>query len=212
MAGYEEDFYTVDTVEVQEITIDDFNQEVVNTISVEKMNPDPIGQAGRVIQVARDLVALGEEVYTLVNKGRPNVTTDYAPISVVPKIGGKAVDVMDTENWRLPRHKAYKIIYKNLLNISVIEFKFKVVWAFGGQYEGKGAYISSAQIIPAAHVLWGFDFSAKMRLGGIQNAGTRKNPVAVATLLLEYTAHNMLNSSTNVETFVITGSGGFRKL
>lgn len=210
---YSDVFYTIDTVEIQQITVDVFNQNVIETVAIEKAaSPDPIERVGQIIKIGRDLVALGEEVYTLVDKGRPVVNLEYAPISVMPKVGGEPADIMETENWKGPRQMAYRVIYKNLMGISVIDFQYKVLWAWGGKYNNKGAYISSAQIIPSVHVLWGFDFTARMKLAGIQNAGTRDNPIAVATLVLEHTASNILNSKSASETFVISGNGGFKKL
>ncbi len=219
MSAEEIDFYTISKVETKEITVDVFNQEVSKTLSVDNYynefnNPvDPIDRAGKVISVARDLVALGEDIYKLIDKGRPHITTKYAPISVVPKVNGQPVDVMDTERWApLPRTKSYSITYYNLYNIAVVTFKFKVMWAYGGSYDGKGAYISGAQIVPEADVLWGFDFSATMKLGGIQNNGSRSNPLAAATLLIEHNVSNILRSTTKVSTIVIDGKGRHKKL
>ncbi len=82
----------------------------------------------------------------------------------------------------------------------------------GGKYNGVGAYITSAQIIPDyVNVLWGFDFTATMKLGGIQNGGKRTNPVAQATLLLEHSVSNILKATSKVNAYVIDGNGGFSK-
>lgn len=219
VSAAERDFYTIGSVEVKEITKDLFNQEVSKTLSVDNYynefnNPiDPIDRAGKVIGVARDLVALGEDIYKLIDKGRPHITTKYAPISVVPKVDGQAVDPMDTEGWaKYPRVQGYEIIYRNLYNIAVVTFRFKVMWAYGGSYNGKGKYISGAQIVPEADVLWGFDFSATMKLGGVHNTGTRANPIANATLLIEHNVSNILRSTTRVSTIVIDGKGKMEKL
>lgn len=215
----ERDFFTISKVETKEITVDVFNQEVSKTLSVDNYynefnNPvDPIDRAGKVISVARDLVALGEDIYKLIDKGRPHITTKYDPVSVVPRVDGQPVDPMETENWsRYPRVKGYQITYRNLYNIAVVTFRFKVMWGYGGSYNGKGAYISGAQIVPEADVLWGFDFNATMKVGGVQNIGTRANPVASATLLIEHNVSNILRSTTQVSTIVIDGKGKMRKL
>ena len=212
------DFYTITSIEVKEITTDVFNQRVAKTISEDLyfpdqvITPDPIENAGRVITIARDLVALGQEVYTLVNKGRPSAVTKYAPISVVPRIGKEPVDILETEDWKMPKKKNFQITYKNKLNVKVVDFRFSVMWAYGGKYNGVGAYITSAQIIPDyVNVLWGFDFTATMKLGGIQNGGKRTNPIAQATLLLEHSVSNIFKATSKVNAYVIDGNGGFRK-
>ena len=175
--------------------------------------PDPIGDAGRVIAIARDLVALGEEVYRLVDKGRPHNVTEYAPISVVPRINGQPADVFETEGWRAPTKKTYKVSYENLYNVTVVDFKYSVVYSYGGHFNGAGAYLTAVQIIPEyVNTLFGFDFTATMKLGGIQNQGTRNSPIAGATIIMEYTISNILQAINQADTYFITGQGGFKKL
>lgn len=210
-------FYTISKVEVSEISRDvilDMNvQKTVSEAYLEGNKSNRIESAGKVIGVARDLVALGEDIYKLVSHGKPNVTTAYDPISVIPKVGGQPVDLLDTESWSMPAKRTYSIKLKNLYNIEVVNFRYSVIFSYRGSYDGKGAYITAAQIQPDfLNVLWGFDFTATMKLAGIQNQGTRDNPVAAATLLMQYTISNVLNSRTIVDSYFITGRGGFRKL
>ncbi|WP_408096749.1 hypothetical protein ACJVC5_17065 [Peredibacter sp. HCB2-198] len=175
--------------------------------------PDPIGDAGRVIAIARDLVALGEEVYRLVDHGRPHNVTEYAPISVVPRINGKPADVFETEGWRAPTKKTYKVSYDNLYGVTVVDFKYSVVYSYGGHFNGAGAYLTAVQIIPEyVKTLFGFDFTATMKLGGIQNQGTRNNPIAGATIIMEYTISNILQAVNRADAYFITGQGGFKRL
>lgn len=212
-------FYTISKVEVSELShdliLDTQIQRTVTEAYIEnaKTSPAQIETAGKVISTARDLVALGEDIYRLVSKGKPNVTTSYDPISVIPKVDGKPVELMDTESWSMPSKRSYQLVLKNLYGVSVITFRYSVIFSYNGSYDGKGAYLTAAQIQPDyVNVLWGFDFNATMKLGGIQNQGTRANPIAAATLRMEYTASNVMNSRTIGDTFFITGKGGFRKL
>lgn len=218
---YEKSFYTITTVELVEIKRDRFNQlinekmfdEVLAPNEVHQIiEPDPIDQAGRVISVSRDLIALGEDIYRLVTHGKPSVTTKYDPISVVPKIDGKPADPMETEEWKGPTKRSFALFYKNKLGMKVIDFKFDIIWSYGGKYNGKGAYITAAQIIPAASAKFGFDFTATMKVGGVQNAGKRDNPIAVATLVLEHSVSNILNARSMSHIFVIDGLGRFKRL
>lgn len=215
----DEKFYTIGSVTVSEISHDVIlDQAVQKTVSEAYMDSgsnkvNRIETAGRIISVARDLVALGEDIYRLVSKGKPNVSTSYDPISVIPKVDGKPVDLMDTETWSMPQKRTYQLSLKNTYGIEVIKFRYSVMYSYNGSYDGKGRYLTAAQITPDyVNVLWGFDFSATMKLAGIQNQGTRQNPVAAATLRIEYTASNVMNSRTIGDTFFITGSGAFRKL
>ncbi len=174
---------------------------------------DPSNRAGKVIANGRELVALGEDIYKLVIKGKPTNTTSYTPISVVPKVAGAPVDPMDMENFRMPIKKTFRAIFKNLYRQVVVEYQYSVIFASGGSYDGRGAYITAAQIVPErVNTMFGYDFTATMKLGGIQNSGSKLSPVAGATLLMEYSVNTILKASTSVDTFYITGTGAFRRL
>ncbi len=221
------DYLTLSGLEVSEITTDVLNQEVskvlyqsdIHQVS-QRIQGAPNekgllngGKTGKVIVVARDLVALGEDIYNLVNKGKPSNKTSYAPITVIPRIGGQYVDIMDTENWSMPARVSYQIVYKNLYGMEVVKFKYSVIFSYGGSYNGKGAYITAAQIIPVSIMTsWGFDFSAHMKVGGIQNHGSKENPVAGAIMILEYRVETVLQASLESDSYHITGRGGFKPL
>lgn len=215
-----EKYLTISNVRVKEISTERMSQQKFNeytkAFSVAGLNDvtqsvDPIETAGRVIQVSRDLVALGEEVYRLVIKGKPSNVTEYSPISIVPKVNGVAVDILDTENWQTPIKKTYTIEYENLYGITVVSFKYSVLYSYGGSYDGKGAYLTAVQIVPeSVRTLFGFDFRATMKLGGIQNLGTKKDPIAGATLLMEYNVSSVMTAQTKVDIFHINGKGGFK--
>jgi hypothetical protein len=214
-------FYTISQVTVSELSHDVIlDQAVQKTVSDAYMNldqdqagPTRLQTAGQVISTARDLVALGEDIYRLVSKGKPNVTTAYDPISVIPKVDGRAVDLLDTEQWSMPSKRSYQLVLKNLYGVAVVTFRYSVIFSYNGAYDGRGKYITAAQIQPDyVNVLWGFDFTATMKLSGIQNQGTRQDPVAAATLRIEYTTSNVMNSRTIGDSYFITGRGGFRKL
>lgn len=172
----------------------------------------PLG-AGNVITTARDLVALGEDIYRLIIKGRPTNTTSYAPISVIPKVNGQPVDLLETENWQAPKKRTFEVVYKNVYAMEVVKFRYSVIYSYRGKYNNRGAYLTAVQVIPESiRTLFGFDFTATMKVGGIQNQGTRQNPIAGVTLLMEYTTSSFLVTQNKVDTFFITGVGDFKKL
>lgn len=169
--------------------------------------------AGEVIRMGRELVALGEEVYVLVKKGEAVVNTDYAPISVLPRESGNAVDPMELENWRMPVVRTVNVAFKNIYGITMAGLEYKLLFSYGGSYNGKGAYITNAQIVPSkAHAFYGVTFNASMKLSGMTNHGTRANPVAGAMLQMSYKASTILSSIERTDTYQITGRGQIKKL
>jgi hypothetical protein len=175
---------------------------------------DAVQDAGKIISSIKDLVALGEDIYKLITKGRPNITTDYAPISVLPKDKeGKPVDIMELENWSMPVVKKVRTSFKNSWGNEMAVFEYSLVFSHSGSYEGNGAFITAAQIVPSRIQLrWGYDFESTMKLTGIQNHGSRVSPVAGAILGVKYRLLSMLQAIETNDTFHLTGKGDIRKL
>jgi len=169
---------------------------------------------GEVIMVADQIIALGEKIYKIIEKGRPVVQTQYSPISVLPKYSnGNSVDAMDMENWSSPKGIKYKVSYKNLYGMNVASIEFLVLMSYGGRYNGKGRYITSAQIIPSnVTAAWGYDVSATMKLNSIQNKGTKASPVAAAVLNFSYTVKTVMKHDENHMTFYMDGNGTLKAL
>ena len=216
----QEKYLTTKKIQIYEIKTDVLNQEVkelVSANSAELLNEtgqvDQFEKVGKIIATARDLVALGEDIYNLVIKGKPTNTTSYAPISIIPKDNGVMVDILDVEGFSIPQTRTYEIVYENLFGMDTVVFRYSVMFSHNGSYNGKGAYITGAQIIPVkASTMFGYDFRATMKLGGIQNTATKENPVAGATLLLEYEVKTVLKADLSVDSFYLTGKGGFKAL
>lgn len=221
-------YLTITKIKVTRLEQDVFNQEISSVESEKDLSnadlsslpgmPDAAGlvaggKVGAIIAIGKELVALGESLYNLVQKGKPNVRTSYAPISVLPLVGKSPVDIFDTENWKAPRKFSYNITYENGFGMEVVNFRYDVVYAYGGSYNSKGAYLTAAQIIPVRiNTSFGFDFSATMKLNGLQNHGSKESPIAGAILTMQYEISTVMQSSLESSTFHIMGNGGFKKL
>jgi hypothetical protein len=167
------------------------------------------GSIGEVIKIADDLIALGEKIYKLIEKGKPVMQTSFAPISVLPKMeSGQVADIMTTTNWSLPEMRKFSVSYKNGFGMKVVTFKFTLIFVHSGKYNGKGKYITAAQIIPSTVTAsWGFNVSATMKLDAIMNHGSVADPVAGAMLLLTYKVSTLVKAEENNVSFYIGGDG-----
>jgi hypothetical protein len=206
-------YYQIGSVEIEEVS----NLVLADHESHLKgggiLGNNPIENIGRVIALGKDIVALGESVYQLVLKGKPSAKTTYAPISVIPREGNGPVDIFELEGFSMPVKKTYQIKYNNLYGVTIAHFMFSVMYSYGGSFNGTGSYLTSVQIVPEyVKVLWGWDLDATMKLGGIQNMGTRANPNAGATLMIEYTVSSILESIQRTSSFFVTGKGLLKPL
>lgn len=170
---------------------------------------DRIERVGQVIATARDFVALGETIYTLVQKGKPSNTTEFAPISVVPKdpISKEIVEPFDLEGFSMPVQKKYTTIIKSGVS-EAIRFEYMVMYSYGGSYEGFGKWITGVQIIPVSvKTSYGWDFNATMKVSGIMNHGTKADPVAGVIVVVKYQMNSWRTAQERNDTFHITGRG-----
>lgn len=212
---YSSEYLTIDTVELVEIIETDGEKQevpadIANAFNTVNTVAGGGGQIGAVIAIANQLVALGEKTYTLVKKGEAVVQTESAPISVLPmdKATKTPVSVLDMGGFSAPKTKTYGIRAKNLFGMTTVKFDFMLIFSHGGSYEGKGKYISGAQVIPLlAEATYGYTLDAKFSLQSIMNNGTKDQPVAGAILVMKYTMGTMLKKTQESRTFYINGNG-----
>jgi hypothetical protein len=167
-----------------------------------------IEQTGKVVQVSRDMVALGEALYDLVKKGKPTNTTDYAPISVVPRdpTTKEFIDPFELEGFTMPVERNFKTKITSTLGR-------EVVYAYGGSYNGAGKYLTSVMIVPSSvRTSFGWDFNASMKLGGMMNNGTKAQPVAGVVLNVKYQMNSWTTSFERNDTIYINGRGELKNM
>lgn len=170
-------------------------------------------KTGKIISVARDMVALGEAIYELVKKGKPSNVTEYAPISVVPRdpVTKEIADIFDLEGFSMPVEKSYVAKIKNGLGKEVVTFSYKVLYSYGGSYNGTGKYLTSVIIVPqSVKTTFGWDFNATMKLSGMMNHGTKADPVAGVMLTIKYQMNSWSAAFERNDTVHITGRGEFK--
>ncbi|MBA2404095.1 MAG: hypothetical protein H0V66_04935 [Bdellovibrionales bacterium] len=166
-------------------------------------------QVGQVIATTKDIVALGESIYTLVQKGKPSNTTDFAPISIVPKdpISKEIVDPFDMEGCSFPVEKKFVTSIKTG-GAEVVRFEYMVIYTYGCSYNGSGKYIQNAFVQPVSvKTTYGWDFNATMKLAGIMNHGTKAEPVVGAMLTIKYSMNSWRTAFERNDTVHITGKG-----
>ena len=168
---------------------------------------------GKIIDQTKNLVALGESIYTLVQKGKPKNTTEYTPVTVTPKdpMTKEYVDPFDLEGFSVPEAKTFKIQIKNKVGKTVVNFVYKVVYSYGGSYNGAGKYITGVNIIPASvKTRFGWDFASSMKVTGIMNHGSKDSPIAGVMITIKYSANSWGSATERNDTVHITGDGKFR--
>ena len=174
---------------------------------------DPIGDVGRVIAIGKDIVALGSELYTLVDKFKATVSTEYSPISVVPidPLTKTYVNPFDLENFSDPEVKVFRTTCLNNANQIVVNFVYSIWYSYGGSFNGKGKYLSSVVVVPSYIQLgFGWTFVSSMKVSSVVNHGTTANPLAGLTLTLKYNISGWGSAAEKHDSFHIKGNGEMR--
>lgn len=169
-----------------------------------------MGQVGEVISIAKDIVALGEQIYTLVQKGKPSNTTDFAPISIVPRdpVTKEIADPFDMENCSMPVQKKFVTTIKSATGGEGVRFEYMVIYSYGCSYNGKGKYIQTAMVQPySVKSSYGWDFNATMKLTGLMNHGSKAQPVVGAMITIKYSMNSWHTAFERNDTIHISANG-----
>lgn len=180
-----------------------------------KSMTDPKAQSiGEILATAETLVGLGESIYTLVQKGKPAVNLDAAPISVLPmNLDKTPMSVLSLTSWKEPIVKRYRIKTKNYFGATTVDFRWKVIFSYGGQADEKGAFITGAIVKPEyVNVLYGYDLSVNYKLQSISNIGTTEDPIAQAIIDLDFKIESVLQTVIRSQSYLISGQGKIKTL
>jgi hypothetical protein len=171
---------------------------------------------GQIIMVVDQLIALGRKIWPIIEAGRPVITSNFGPaVSVLPRTSDSpdfvAMYLMD--NWSAPAQQSYLVEYKNGFGSVVISFRYSVSFQHSGRYEGKGRYLTGLDVAASQiRVGWGFNFNATSTLVNISNRGTMDQPMASATVRINYEAKSFLNEIQSAESFHASGDGRLQRV
>lgn len=152
------------------------------------------------------VINTAEKVWTFIEKNKAVENYEKHNANAIPK---GVTSPFEMEYWSSPTTRSYNVVYKNLLGITVLDLTYTVSFSYGGSYQGKGKYLDNITIIPThVSVAWGFTLTAQVTVPSVINQGSTSNPVAGATINLNYKL-SALNTQESMESFFVNGNGGF---
>ncbi|MEX1099630.1 MAG: hypothetical protein WEB87_04350, partial [Bacteriovoracaceae bacterium] len=139
---YTDQYHTLQTVELYEINADSQGNQIETLqqkqklpsdleILADQMNlPKTSKRAesaqglGEVLIVTKNLIALGKEIYKIIEAGKPVVTIESTPVSVLPRDAkGEYVDPFHLTNWSAPKVKKYKVVAIIYMGMKPVSFE-----------------------------------------------------------------------------------------
>jgi len=135
-----------------------------------------LGQELDQVDVLLDKITnLGKKVWAVIEKGRPNVNVSYHYANALPA-GLRAEDL---EGFSSLQFQSIRHTGVNFYGVTVYDVTYTLAHRFGGRFEGMGAYIEGATVLPQnVEVMWGYNVNLGVQSVSTVNVGTRENPVA----------------------------------
>ena len=156
------------------------------------------------------LVNLGEKIWQIVKDGEPELNFQSQSATAIP---AQSQCLFHLSDWDIPKAFTYKVTYKNGFGMEVISMKYKLIYTSGGQFNGRGQYLSSVSIHPSQiYVGWGFKFDAQVHVQNILNIGSSENPQAGMQIALEWSVGSVVNKHKSQEVYFVQGNGDLTQL
>lgn len=154
------------------------------------------------------VINIGSKVWAIVEKNRPVVNVDAAPVASAVPQGVRTW--ADLGGWSSPATRAYRVVFENVYGIDVVDFTFRITYTYGGSFKGKGRYLTNVTIVPAnLSVAWFYKFAANVQVKNVTNAGSTASPLAGMELQLNYAIDTAVKHEQSSLQYYVRGDGHF---
>lgn len=160
------------------------------------------------LDIFSNILVFGEKVWKLVRDNAAVLKVENRAISVLPNVLDQKVTPMDLEQWQWPKNKVFHFVgYSNFGNV-LADMVYTLHFSYGGQYEGKGQYLTGVDITPSkVYVKWGNKLEVKSDLKSVVNLGAKDNPLVAATLEVAFRLDTPFSSRLMTDLITVAGDG-----
>lgn len=146
------------------------------------------------------VINIGEKIWAVIAKGEPVINIKLASASAVPK---GITCWTQLQGWSAPRSKLYRVKYENVLGSTVVDFTFRVISIYGGNYQGNGKYITRATIqVANLRVDWRFDFDVNVDIPIVYNRGTTEDPLGALEIDINWKVKSIFSPNYTYRSFL----------
>jgi len=152
-----------------------------------------------------EIVRVGEQAWAIIKENKPILETQKKWGGALPQ---GATSWTQLQGWQAPLSYDYKVVAENPFGIKLVDITFKVIFTYGGSFQGKGKYLMNATILPAnVNVFIGTKASVNVEIRDVFNMRSEEDPVAAMLLLVKTNIETPVQSSIATQSFSITGEG-----
>lgn len=158
----------------------------------------------------QEILTIGEKIWQIVKDNQPTVNFTSHTASAIPAV---AACPFNLSGWSIPYSRTYKLSYENLWGSSVVDFTFKIIFSYGGNFNGRGSYLANVTVHPV-HVsaAWGQNFDASVVIANAINVGTAEHPVAGMEVGIDWNVKNVFNNIKSRRIYFVDGRGNMTEL
>jgi hypothetical protein len=158
------------------------------------------------------IIAIGKEVWNVVENYQPTSDVSTASASAVP---AGVTDWTQISGWQETSSDTYEWNLKDLVHITLVDYKYRVLFDYGGQLTQNGVtglYVANVRVQPdEVYVNWANSFNSTVTISQqILNIGSTDAPIAAMQIVHRMHFHNLLQDEVQEDTFVVDAEGGVK--
>jgi hypothetical protein len=162
------------------------------------------------IVVLENIVNLGRSLWQVIDRNIPSADVTQDAAFALPS-GISQWEYLDS--WSPPVSKVYHVTYYGYFGQKAADFYYRLLFLPGGEYQGKGHYLSNVTVLPAdLTVGWGFKFSSQAKVSHVFNAGSQADPIGAIQLRVEWNVNSLFTHRMGSHEFYIRGDGSFQDM
>lgn len=226
MTQSEQSYLTIGSVTVQEVPdLSPLPDKMTTTTLFNNLQGDPdlvsqlkngvsqVSKLSKINEIDAELdmiINIGKKVWKIIEDGKPVVNAQLNSASAMPD---GVLNWKQLSGWKSPRSASYRVNYKNLFGMTVVDFTYRVLFSYGGQLNGSGKYVTGATIMPAGlDVAWGYSFSSSVEIPTVLNIGSVESPVGGIQMNINWLVGTVLKHSETRSSFFVDGLGNLKIL
>ncbi|MBS1958059.1 MAG: hypothetical protein JST80_01175 [Bdellovibrionales bacterium] len=155
--------------------------------------------------VVGTIFTLGQKVWDFILNNKPTAEYKTMRASVIPS---GATNWAQLKGWSRPVSKVFRVEFKNIFGKVSGGFDYRIVFIYGGNFQGKGKYIGQISFAPL-NIKLKTDRNLKVQAELLEplNFGSDEEPVAGAQLIITWSSSTTLRYNMNSIEYFLYGTG-----